>query len=383
MEEESIKRSRKKTANDRTRKTIIIAAGIVFGLVILIIGGFIFALNHYLDKINYKELQSDYTVLESVETMTQGETGVEETSLADTPENEILKYQQAAKEALEALGEEVRDLDGVYNVLLVGSDSRAGGAAVGNSDTCMLLSLNFETGEIILTSFLRDLYVYIPRRDTFDKLNSAYQYGGIELLMETIQYNFSIAVDDYVSVDFFAFMKVVDIIGGIDVDVQEDELYWLNMYIHANNLLLEEEDEFADYLDYADGSFQHLNGKQALAYARFRYVGNADFTRTERQRKILNLTFEKLKTIDINTLLTLLDQILPEITTNIDKGYIIELMAKIPVIKDFDMVSWSIPDTEYEYINRNGQSSLAIDFNYYVNRMYEYIYGNGEEETAQ
>lgn len=96
--------------------------------------------------------------------------------------------------------------------------------------------------------------------------------------------------------DFLSFIDAIDILGGLDVQVYEDELYWFNQYIHASNLLVEPpERENSDYVDHADGSYQHLNGKQALAYARFRYVGNGDFTRTDRQRRVVQNILIRLR----------------------------------------------------------------------------------------
>ena len=201
------------------------------------------------------------------------------------------------------------------------------------------------------------------------------------MLLDTLEYNFSLHIDKYISVDFLSFVKVVDILDGIDVDVQEDELYWCNQYIHASNLLLGEEED-SDYLEKADGTFQHLSGKQALAYSRFRYVGNGDFTRTERQRKVVNIIFEKMKKIDPGTLIKLLDSILPMVTTNIPTGEFLELIAILPEMSRYDIVSWSVPDTAYKYLTINGISSIGIDFNHYIDRIYKYLYGELEEETT-
>ena len=153
----------------------------------------------------------------------------------------------------------------------------------------ILLSINSTTKEITMTSFMRDMYVNIKGIDadgndidTWSKLNAAYVYGGAELLMDTIEYNFDIAVDDYVYIDFLSFVDIVDAVGGIELDISDEEAEGMKPPMAEQNKLLGNK-KGTDYLD-KGGKKLHVNGNQALAYARLRYVGNADFERTERQR---------------------------------------------------------------------------------------------------
>lgn len=372
------KPSKKPKKKGKVKKFILTSVGIVFGTFIVAVIASAAIIIHFANKVNYVPLAADYTVLDETETFTEDVTSdaVVETS-SDSSQDELDEYQQAAADALKDLGLEDAEMGDVYNILLVGSDTRVVGDT-GRSDTMMLVSINSKTQRIVATSFLRDLYVYIPEKDYYDKINAAYAYGGIELLLDTLQYNFSIEVDRYLSVDFYSFIEVVDILGGIDVDVQEDELYWCNQYIHASNLLVGcGEDE--DYLTYADGSYQHLNGKQALAYSRFRYVGNGDFSRTERQRKVVNLIFDKLKTIDAPTLVKLLDSFLPQVTTNVPTNEFLGLIAELPDISNYEIISWGIPDDEFKYLTIDGISSIGIDFKTYIHKLYDLIYTDLDE----
>ncbi len=371
-----VKRNTKKKKKSNKRITVIAVTCVVCALLTAVLVCYC-VIVHYINKMNYVPLKEDYTVLATTEKHTEDVTNssTEETS-SDTSLSELNEYQQAAEEALKNLGYQDQQLDNVYNILLIGSDTRVKGET-GRSDTMMLISINSDTKQIIATSFLRDLYVYIPQKNYYDKINASYAYGGVELLLDTLRYNFSIQIDRYIAVDFLSFIDVVDVLGGIDVDVQKDELYWCNQYIHASNLLVGC-DEDSDYLTYADGSFQHLNGRQALAYARFRYVGNGDFTRTERQRKVVNLIFDKIKTIDAKTLIKLLDVFLPEVTTNIPTNEFIELIAKIPEMDKYEIISWGVPDEGFKYLTINGQSHIGIDFAFYIDKMYKLIYGTAE-----
>ena len=188
-------------------------------------------------------------------------------------------------------------------------------------------------------------------------------------------------MDRYITVNFQSFIKVVDILGGLDICVQEEELYWTNQYIHASNLIVGDE-EHSDYLEFANGSPQHLNGKQSLAYARMRFVGNGDFTRTERQRYVVTLIFEKLKKMDPETLIELLDTILPEVTTNITTPEFLELILMLPEISTYEIVSWSVPNSDmgFKYLNIDGDSFVGIDMNKYVGHLYDIIYSGKKSE---
>ncbi len=361
--------------------------GIVVGCIVAAIA--VFALScylilvHYINKRNYVPTNENFTLLDETPSFLEDVLNPSSTQTAtDSNKEEIESYKnEVESQAGNTTGVDEELVSDVYNILLVGSDIRPD-EIVGRSDTMILVSINKETKRIVATSFLRDTYVKIPIKNEFHKLNAAYAYGGIELLFETLQYNYGITVDKYVAVDFLSFIDAIDILGGLDVQVYEDELYWFNQYIHASNLLVEPpEREDSDYVDHADGSYQHLNGKQALAYARFRYVGNGDFTRTDRQRRVVQEIFNKIKTMDIGTVIKLLDEIIPQITTNLDTNECLELIAMLPEISKYDVISWHIPDDEFKYMTIDGDDVVAIDFSYYMKKLYNYIYTDAQPES--
>lgn len=355
----------------------IVAAIAVFGVSCYLI------LLHYINKRNYVPTVENFTILDETPSFIEDVLNPTSTQAStDTDKKEVESYKNNVESQAENTSESDEQLvSDVYNILLVGSDIRPG-EQVGRSDTMILVSINKETKRIVATSFLRDTYVKIPIKNEFHKLNAAYAFGGIELLFETLQYNYSVNVDRYVAVDFLSFIDAIDILGGLDVQVYEDELYWFNQYIHASNLLVEPaEREHSDYVDHADGSYQHLNGKQALAYARFRYVGNGDFTRTDRQRRVVQNIFDKLKTMDVATLVKLLDSIIPQITTNLTTDECMDLIAMLPEISKYEIISWHIPDDDFKYMTIDGDDVVAIDFSYYMRKLYNYIYTDAEPET--
>lgn len=355
----------------------IAAAVAVFGISCYLI------LLHYINKRNYVPTNENFTILD--ETPSFIEDVLNPTSKPagpDTDKSEVESYKNDVESRVDSTTDSDEELvSDVINILLVGSDIRPD-EDVGRSDTMILVSINKETKRIVATSFLRDTYVKLPIKNEFHKLNAAYAYGGIELLFETLQYNYGVSVDKYVAVDFLSFIDAIDILGGLDVQVYEDELYWFNQYIHASNLLVEPpERENSDYVDHADGSYQHLNGKQALAYARFRYVGNGDFTRTDRQRRVVQNIFDKIKTMDVGTIVKLLDSIIPQITTNLTTEECMELITLLPEISKYEVVSWHIPDEDFKYMTIDGDDVVAIDFSYYMKKLYNYIYTDAEPET--
>lgn len=373
-----MKESKNKKKKMKAGAKAAIVAGSLVGFILVAAIAIVCVLIHFINKMNYVPLVEDYTIRKETDPHIEDVTNpmvIEQTS-KDSSQEELDEYQSLAEAALEKVKGEYEELGEIYNILLIGSDTREEYDS-GRSDTMMLISINRQQKRIVATSFLRDLYVKLPQRE-YDKINAAYAWGGVEMLLDTLEYNFSLHIDKYISVDFLSFVKVVDILGGIDVDVQEDELFWCNQYIHASNLLLGEP-EYSDYLEKADGSLQHLSGKQALAYSRFRYVGNGDFTRTERQRKVINIIFDKMKGINAKTLIELLDSILPMVTTNIPTGEFLELIAILPEMSRYDIISWSVPDDEYKYLTIGGVSSIGIDFNHYIDKIYRYMYGDIDE----
>lgn len=355
----------------------IAAAVAVFGISCYLI------LLHYINKRNYVPTNENFTILD--ETPSFIEDVLNPTSKPagpDTDKSEVESYKNDVESRAEDLNnseeEMVRDVE---NILLIGSDMRPD-ENVGRSDTMILISINKETKRIVATSFLRDTYVKIPIKNEFHKLNAAYAYGGIELLYKTLEYNYGITVDNYIAVDFISFIDAIDILGGIDVQVYEDELYWFNQYIHASNLLVEPpEREDSDYVDHADGSYQHLNGKQALAYARFRYVGNGDFTRTDRQRRVVQEIFAKIKTMNPATLGDILSTVIPQITTDLDTDECLSYIVRLPELSQYEIISWHIPDEDFKYMTIDGDDVVAIDFSYYMKKLYNYIYTDAEPET--
>lgn len=267
--------------------------------------------------------------------------------------------------------------DGVINILLIGNDSRQNGED-GRSDAMILLSVSTKTKKIYMTSLLRDMYVEIPGHDN-NRLNAAYSFGGAELLMETVEQNLDITVNRYMSVNFEAFANLVDAVGGVDLELSSAEIEWVNAYLNEYNLLTEK--EFGtDYMDPSAEGMVHLNGPQALAYTRNRYMGT-DFGRTERQRKVLAEVVHGLPKALLLHPGELTDGLMPNLTTNLTQWecYCLSLMA--PQILSYDIEQGSIPlQGTYRDASIRGMAVLEVDFETNREHLHKLLFEPQEED---
>ena len=203
-----------------------------------------------------------------------------------------------------------KEVPGITNILLLSSDARPG-EDVSRSDSIMILTIDNINKKLKVTSLMRDMLVKIDGHGE-EKLNHAFAYGGPTKTIETIQNNFGIKLNNYIIVDFNAFVKVIDAINGIEVTIKDYELDELNKYI------LDGGGSEEDLLP-SPGTY-NLNGYQALSYARIRKVGNGEYERTERQRTVLQIALEKVKDMSKVKLVSLLNELFPYVKTNISLG---------------------------------------------------------------
>ena len=236
--------------------------------------------------------------------------------------------------------------DNVINIMLIGQD-RLPGEGRTRSDSMILLTVNKKTKEMTMTSFMRDMYVSIPGYEK-NKLNATYAFGGMKLLNKTLAMNFGVHVDGNVEVDFDGFTKVIDLLGGIDIKLTSAEAAYLNKFGHE-----------------AQAGMNHLDGAAALMHARDRSSGGSDFGRTQRQRNVLNLIFEKCKNMNLVQLNNLLTNILPTVTTDLSNKQILSYLSDVfPLLSGAEIKTQSIPaNGTYEYgYSEKGRSVLFVDF---------------------
>lgn len=262
----------------------------------------------------------------------------------------------------------IKESGDVYNLLLVGVDLRAGQNWNGNSDTMILISINSAKRTITMTSFMRDLYANISGYGG-NKLNRAFALGGGPFLVQTIEENYRIDIDNYAWVNFYSLIDIVDAMGGVTMEVSSDEAAVANNYIAemCNGIGL----DASDYYIPSSGGTLLLNGMQTVGYSRIRYVGNADFGRTERQRKVLTQMFNTLKTRSAAEVMNFLNTVLPLVTHNIPSDTVTNLVLNSVSYLQYDLKSQRIPyDGTYTSVNE----MLIPDFDYTISMLQSSIY---------
>lgn len=247
---------------------------------------------------------------------------------------------------------------GIKNILLVGVDT-SNKESVSRSDAMMILTIDSNKKILKLTSLARDTYVKIPGHGE-EKLTHAYAYGGINLLLETVENNFELDIQDYVVVDFKSFMSLLDVIGGISIDVKNSELKELNYFI-TETYYLGNYDKRGSIKYINSSGTQTLNAYQTLAYARIRKNDSA-FGRDERQRSILQATLNKVSSLSISKYPELLDSILPYVKTDMSPSNILSLGAKILSMGNLNIEQLEFPILDYSKQGIYGNAGWVIRF---------------------
>lgn len=219
-----------------------------------------------------------------------------------------------------------KSLDDDYvNILLLGIDTRNVDTDPGRSDTNLILSIDKKHNKIKLTSIMRDSLMTMTGHGPMegqnqDRLNHAYAYGGALLTIKTINENFKLNIQNYVKVDFAGLEDIIDYVGGVQINISSEEIAVANNYIKEEAKLINKPPTLLN-----KAGLQNLNGMQALGYSRIRYVGNADYQRTERQRTVLDELIKKLSSVGITKMPEVLDTLLPYTETSLSKGKITDL----------------------------------------------------------
>ena len=340
---------------NRAKKILLWIGITVIGLIILclLLGWIVF--NRYYNMLDYYDYSDDKYVLSDA-----GEDYISDFEGVESFDEDIEKYHEEIQDNLKQ--EKKLDLDSkeMINILLLGVDATENQYS-GRTDMIMLLTINKKENKICLTSIQRDTYLAIPE-EGYDRINMAYAQGGVPLLQDTLKENFGIEAEDYVCVNIFAVMDFIDLIGGIDVELTSEEMDVMNeWYIRAHNISLGNP-EGTDYLPVDNPGTYHLNGNQAVAYSRVRFVGS-DFARTSRQREVLQLSFEKVKDMSILELNNMLEELLPKIRTDMTQKRFLELMGEMVNLSDYSWDTMTIPaDGTWENGKIEGKDVLLIDF---------------------
>ncbi len=350
----------------KKKKAILITLVVVLAVVLIGVITVYALFKHYYGMMNHETLSETPEI--------QGSIPEDETEEGtDSPEEEVKNLEEQLKENLAAGSQELEYDHDVYNVLLFGTDSRDDNAK-GRSDSMILISINRKENRITMTSLMRDIYVSIPGVGN-NRLNASYAFGGPSLLLQTIEENLGVHIDRYVQVNFFAFMDVIDILGGIDLDISADEITIMNRYIEELNRITGN-DRDVEKLDISDAGTRHLTGKQALAYCRIRYLKGGEYERTRRQRDVLGIVFQKAKSCSLSELNDLLNALLPDLTTNIPEGEMISLVLESSKLLKYDLESDRIPvEGTYKDMRIDKRAVIGIDFPANRQALQDIMYG--------
>lgn len=298
----------------------------LLGIVLVVMLGTTLVFRHYLQKINYSPQHSEDSSILSV---------FSAIPLAGSHNR---------------IGGPGSDL---LNILLIGQDAREGETQA-RSDSMILCTYNKTTKDLTMTSFLRDLYVPIPGFGS-NRINAAYSFGGTPLLTKTIDQNFSVAVDGSIEVDFTHFAEIIDALGGVEIELRQDEANVINQQAGSN---LEE-------------GVQWLDGFQALTYSRIRSLDiDGDVSRTNRQRKLINAVVDSLRSISIQEMTPVISKILPMLTTDLSRGQLfLYALEVLPHLSEINIHSQKIPaDGTFSDKTIDGMSVLVADMD--VQRQY-------------
>lgn len=222
---------------------------------------------------------------------------------------------------------------GYLNIALFGVDSREGALSANTrTDTIIIASINQDTGEVKLVSVYRDTYLNVGN-DSYNKCNSAYMRGGPEQAINMLNMNLDLNIENYVTVGFDGLIDCINSLGGVEIDVHDNEISYLNDY--QISMVGKSDDgihfyanEGVDYTPVTNSGVQVLNGLQATAYCRIRYIGN-DFARTQRQRTVISQMMERAKNANVPTLTRIAESTFPNIATSFDLNMIISTVSDI------------------------------------------------------
>ncbi|MBQ6569430.1 MAG: LCP family protein [Clostridia bacterium] len=333
-----------KEKSDRSifkHKAVKITA-IVLAVLFVLAGSGIIAIYAFLGRINHATAEQDSEFIDpGVELVEEAEAIPAGYEVVDENEFEI----ETVEESVPVITDKK-----ITNVLLIGSDSRGDGAK-GRSDTMIIFSIDKRNGKLKMTSLLRDLYVPIPGRKD-NRINAAYAYGGTSLLINTIETNFKIKIDKYVRVSFKDFVKIIDHMGGVSVNLTEKEAAIVG----------------------GSAGTRLLNGTEALRYSRIRKI-DSDFGRTNRQRTVIKALIGKMKKMSITELSSLMYDIMPYITTDYSSTELLALISQANTLKQYPLSELHIPESgKYRGVYIGGKAVLSTNLNDAAKSIQKFIY---------
>jgi polyisoprenyl-teichoic acid--peptidoglycan teichoic acid transferase len=341
MENRKSRHGKHKSNKKKRKKIIIISTFLIFLAVISVAVGSFYA---ELSKIKTTELTKDNSAL-GISDEAQQKIQQED------PNNEII------------------------NIALFGVDRRTQSEA-SRSDSIMIATIDKKHKKIKISSIMRDSYVNVPGHGK-TKLTHAYAYGGAQLAIRTLNENFKLNIKDYVTVDFFSLEKIINALGGVRIEVKNEEISSMNFYINEMSGL---ENVTPKYI--AKAGTLDLNGMQAVAYTRVRYTANGDFERTERQRTILTALFNKVQQAGVSKYPSLVTTLLPYVETSLQSLDLISMGTSVLTSGTKTLEQSRFPLDNYgKGQTINGVWYLVFDIKTTSDQLHKYIYEDIKPEA--
>ena len=259
----------------------------------------------------------------------------------------------------------------IVNVAVFGVDGRDG-VEGDRTDTIMIASADYEHSKVKISSLMRDTYVYINTKYGYDKINAAYAYGGPDLAVQTINENYDTPITDYVTVDFTSMVSLVNAVGGVTIDIEsEDELEWVNEYLIDVNDKVNTGSPALKKI----GS-QVVDGSQALAYCRVRYVGDGDFDRTLRQREVFEQVLSKAMNLNPIEQFKLVQSTLPYVETSLTTLELIKYGLNLALMPSKDIEQSRFPTDDLVSLNTIDGVAYVVPDTLVENikALYQFIY---------
>ncbi|MDO9493550.1 LCP family protein [Acetobacterium sp.] len=259
----------------------------------------------------------------------------------------------------------------IVNVAVFGVDGRDD-VDGDRTDTIMVATADYEHSKVKVASLMRDTYIYIDKKYGYDKLNAAYAYGGADLALQTINQNFDTTITDYVTIDFSAMVSMVNAVGGVTIDIETaEELDWVNEYLVDVNEKVATGSPFLE-----ETGSQIVDGSQALAYCRVRYVGDGDFDRTLRQRVVFEQVLSKALDLNLQEQYNLVMATLPYVETSLSTLEIIKYGANLALMPSKDIEQSRFPTDELISLDMLDGVSYVIPNTLVKNieALYQFIY---------
>ena len=367
MSEKTAKKEKKPMS--KKKKTLVIILCILLAL-LLFAGGF--AIWFVNDKLNRIDYETEQTTIDPNKEFVDDEM----IDFAEMDDATGSSFREILKNWATNGGQKMSNKN-ILNVLLIGSDASSteeGRASItdkGNTDVMMLVSINKSEKKIKLVSFMRDSYTYMDQFDSYAKLNAACANGGAPYLVETIENDYKIEIDGYALVDFDSFKDVIDVIGGVTVDVPK--------YVipHINKELKYKKEQL---ITQTSGGEMNLNGLQALTFCRIRYSDkDGDVSRVARQRQVVNALIDKCVNASLSDINEVFDVILANVRTNIPKKDILSYATKAVTEgwAKYEISEFTMPteDARRGYSSKSTAWIWVVDYPLVAQKLQMELYG--------